>query len=324
VWLLAFAAAGAVTTIVARRRLTGDVIPIAAAFAAAAAAMLALSVGWRLNAAQPLTQGKAGPALLRAVDGDARQIAVQYRPFARLRADAVPPLLPLLAPPVAAPRADPPLASVSDAPAATYTIEATLTGDAHRISAGLDRLPAPMWTWDVSGVRGPWRETVTLSNDAHVFRVDADGARSAVQNLSIRAERRLASHERVTDRPGWRAARYGRATVFLLEGRAWVETGGSWIVGASYADFAVVRDPGARIQLLVRNAAVDNTVTLDADGWHETLTLKPREERTLEIPIAPNRPGVVLRAAASTGTRPADVEEGNQDKRFLGCWIETR
>jgi hypothetical protein len=212
---------------------------------------------------------------------------------------------------------------VSNAPAATYTIEATLTGDAHRISAGLDLLPAPMSTWDVSGVRGPWRETVTLPNDAHVFRVDAD-APSAVQQLSIRAERRFASHERVTDRPGWRAARYGRAMVFLLDGRAWVETSGSWIVGASYAEFAVVRDPGARIHLFVRNAAVDNTVTLDADGWHETLTLKPREERTLELPIVANRPGLVLRVAASTGTRPADVEEGNQDKRFLGCWIETR
>jgi hypothetical protein len=165
---------------------------------------------------------------------------------------------------------------------------------------------------------------VTLPNDAHLFRVDADGTRSAVQNVSIRAERRLASHERVTDRPAWRAARYGRGTVFLLDGRAWVETGGSWIVGASYAEFAVVRDPGARLQLFVRNAAVDNTVTIDAFGWHETLTLKPREERTLEIPIAPPRPGLVLRVAASTGTRPADVEEGNQDKRFLGCWIETR
>jgi hypothetical protein len=286
--------------------------------------MLALSVVWRLNAAQPLTQGKAGPALLRAIDGDARQIAVQYRPFARLRANAVAPLLPLLAPPSAAARADAPLASVSNAPAATYIIEATLTGDVHRISAGLDLLPAPMWTWDVSDVRGPWRATVTLPNDAHLFRVDADGTRSAVQNVSIRAERRLASHERVTDRPAWRAARYGRGTVFLLDGRAWVETGGSWIVGASYAEFAVVRDPGARLQLFVRNAAVDNTVTIDAFGWHETLTLKPREERTLEIPIAPPRPGLVLRVAASTGTRPADVEEGNQDKRFLGCWIETR
>jgi hypothetical protein len=322
VWVLAFAAAGVVTAML-RKRVAKDVIPVAAAFATAAAAMLALSVVWRLNAAQPLTMGKAGPALLRHIDGDAGQVAVQYRPFAMLRADAVPPLLPLLAPP-AAPRADPPLASVSNAPAATYTIEAMLTGDAHRISAGLDRLPAPIWTWDVSGVRGSWRETVTLPNDAHLFRVDGDGAAGAVQNVSIRADRRLASHERVTDRPGWRAARYGRATVFLLDGRAWVETGGSWIVGASYADFAVVRDPGARLQLFVRNAAVDNVVTLDADAWHETLTLKPREERTLPLPIAPQRAGLVLRVAASTGTRPADVEEGNQDKRFLGCWIETR
>jgi hypothetical protein len=274
---------------------------------------------------QPLTEGKAGPALLRALDGDARQLAIQYRPFRRLRPGDVPRLLPLLAAPSAVARADTPLASVSNAPAATYAIEATLTGDVRRISAGLDLLPTALWSWDVSAARGPWRETLTLANDVHVLRVDVDPpARSVVQNLTIRAERRLSSHERVTDRLAWRAARYGPATVFLLDGRAYVESGGSWIVGGSSAEFAIVRDPGARVQLFVRNTAVDNAVTLDADEWHETLALKPREERTLDIPVGANRPGVVLRVASSTGARPADVEEGSRDKRFLGCWIETR
>ena len=124
--------------------------------------------------------------------------------------------------------------------------------------------------------------------------------------------RRTASADakRVSDRFAWRAARYGSATVFLLDGRAYVETGGSWIVGGAYADFAVVHDRGARIQLFVRNAAIDNTVMLDAGSWRETVTLKPREERQFADPDAANRPGIVLRVQTSTGARPADVEEG--------------
>jgi hypothetical protein len=327
VWLLAIAITGLVTGLFARRRMSTAAIAVGTGFTAAAAGMLALSIVWRMNGAEPLRQGNAGPALLRALDGDARQIAVRYPPLSRLRPDDVPPLLPLLAPapPPAPSRAAAPLASVSRAPAATYTIEASITGDAGRLTAGIDLLPAPIWTWDLAGVRGPWRQTITLANDAHVLRLDGDAAtRRAVENLTIRAERRLPAHERVSDRFAWRAARYGPATVFLLDGRAYVETGGSWIVGGAYADFAVIHDPGARIQLFVRNAAIDNTVALDAGSWRATVTLKPREERQFEIPDAANRPGIVLRVQTSTGTRPADVEEGNQDKRLLGCWIETR
>lgn len=325
VWLLALAVAAGLPVYVAHRRPRTDVVAITTGFAVAVATMIALSTVWQLNAAHPLTEGTAGPALLRRVDGDARQLAIQYRPFKRLRPHQIPPLLPLLAPPPAVARADAPLASVSNAPAGTYTIEATLTGDVGRIIAGLDLQPGPLWTWDVAGVRGPWRQTVTLANDAHVLRVDTDPqARAAVERVSIRAERRLASHERVTDRLAWRAARHGRATVFLLDGRSYVETDGSWIVGGASADFAVVRDPGAQLRLFVRNSAIENTVTVDANGWHESIALTPREERTLDLPVEANRPGVVLRVASARGARPADVEEGNRDKRFLGCWIEMR
>jgi hypothetical protein len=103
-----------------------------------------------------------------------------------------------------------------------------------------------------------------------------------------------------------------------------VEPGGSWIVGGASAEFAIVRDPGARIQLFVRNTAVDNTVVFESGRWRDELKLKPREERLLEIPVDANHSGVALRVKASAGARPSDVEEGNQDKRLLGCWIETR
>ena len=325
VWLSAIAVTALAAALFGRRHMSTEAIAVGTGVAATMAGMLALSIVWRMNEAEPLKKGKAGPALLRALDGDARQIALRYQPLSRLRPAAVPPLLSLLTPTPPAGRADTPLAWVANAPAATYTIEATVIGDAGRLTAGIDLLPAPLWTWDLSGVRGPWRQTVTLVNDAHALRVDGDArSRAALQNLTIRAERRLPSHERVSDRLAWRAARYGPATVFLLDGRAYLETGGSWVVGGASADFAIVRDPGARLQLFVRNAGIDNTVTLEAGSWRENLALKPREERLFDLAVDVSRPGVVLRVTTATGARPADVEEGNQDKRLLGCWIETR
>lgn len=88
-----------------------------------------------------------------------------------------------------------------------------------------------------------------------------------------------------------------------------------------------VRDrarPGAPVQLFVRNSAIDNAVVLESGRWRQDLALKSREERLIEVPIDTNGPGVVLRVRSATGARPADADPGNQDKRMLGCWIETR
>ena len=134
----------------------------------------------------------------------------------------------------------------------------------------------------------------------------------------------LPPHERVSDQEASRAARHGHATVFLLDGRAYVEASGSWIAGGEAAEFAIVPDPGVPVRLFVRNSAIDNTVMLESGRWHQDLVLKPGEERLLEVPIDATRPGVVLRVRSAKGTRPADTEPGNEDKRMLGCWIETR
>ena len=98
-----------------------------------------------------------------------------------------------------------------------------------------------MWTWDLSGVRWPWRQTVTLVNDAHTLRVDGDAAYTARRRKTSPSApsgvcRRTSAS--AIDWPG-APARYGPATVFLLDGRAYLETGGSWIVGGASAEFAV-------------------------------------------------------------------------------------
>jgi len=263
--------------------------------------------------------------LLLTVVGDARQLAVRYSPFRRVRASELLTLLPPVSEVFPARRAADPLAVVTDAAAATYTVDATIGSDAGVLTAGLDRVPAPLWTWDLRGVRGPWHQTMTVVNDARALRFDGDErTRRAVSDIVVRAERRLPPRDRVSDRVASRAARYGPATVFLLGGHAYLEPGGSWIAGGAAAEFAIAHERGEPVQLFVRNFVVPNTVVLETDGWRQAVTLKPREERLFAVPTDPARAGVVLRVRSTTGVRPADIEPGNQDKRVLGCWIETR
>jgi hypothetical protein len=52
--------------------------------------------------------------------------------------------------------------------------------------------------------------------------------------------------------------------------------------------------------------------------------MKPREERTLDLPVDRGRQGIVVRVISAAGAKPSDLEPGNLDQRMLGCWIEGR
>jgi len=115
------------------------------------------------------------------------------------------------------------------------------------------------------------------------------------------------------------AMRYGAAVVFV-SGGAYVERAGLWIAGGAEADLFIVPDRPAPVRLFVRNAPVQNQISLSADGWRQALALAPGDERLLDLP-APPPPIHVVSAA---GARPVDFEPGSTDRRVLGCWLEVR
>ncbi len=325
VWLLALAAAGGVGAWLSRRRAATAVVVVGVGLTAGVLGTAALTLIWSRSESGTVTAANAGPSLLRAIDPDANQLAIRFQPLERLRVLDVPPLLPILSRWPATNRPEDPLASVSRPPAATYAIEAVVTGDAGRLSVGIDRYPGPLWTWDLRSFRGTWRQSVTLPVAAWQLRVDGDeSTRAAISTMTIRAERIPDSRARITDREAFRAARYGPATLFFLGGSAFMELGGTWVAARASADFAIATDPGATIQLLVRNSGVDNTVTIESRGGRHTLMLRPHEERLLDVAADPGRAGAVVRVRTAAGARPADLEPGNQDRRLLGVWIETR
>jgi hypothetical protein len=322
-WMLAIAATAGAGVLFARRHAPARVVALGLGMAAALTGTTALAALWRIGDPQPVTAARGGPAILRAIDPAAGQVAVQFQPLRRLHVQDVPPLLPIVTP--GGGRPVDPLASISHPAAATYRIDAVINSDAGSITAGVDRA-TPLWSWTVpAGFRGPWRQSITLPVPAWTLRIDGDAAtRRAVEALDIHAERVPDPAARTTNDEAGHAARYGSTMLFLLNGSAFVESGGTWVAGRQSAEFAVVPESGPTVHLLLRNFAVDNTVTIDAGGSRQELSMKPREERTLDLPVDRGRQGIVVRVISAAGAKPSDLEPGNLDQRMLGCWIEGR
>jgi hypothetical protein len=103
-----------------------------------------------------------------------------------------------------------------------------------------------------------------------------------------------------------------------------MEKAGAWVAGRDEAGFVIVPDAGSMVRLLLRNFAVDNVVTIDGVGGQQAYPMKPREERTIEVPVDGRTGAAIVRVKSAAGARPSDLEPGNLDLRLLGCWLEVK
>ncbi|MGH9410806.1 MAG: hypothetical protein ACRD1V_15285, partial [Vicinamibacterales bacterium] len=84
------------------------------------------------------------------------------------------------------------------------------------------------------------------------------------------------------------AVRYDAATVFFLDDRAFPEPSAFWVGGARATDVVIASSqPRSAQTLVLRNAPVPNTVTLQSGSWHEQRSLGPGEEWHVELPLDP-------------------------------------
>jgi hypothetical protein len=325
VWLAAIAVVAAAGRRMDRRPVSAPALAVILALAVVVAGSAALSIVWHTNAAQPITLTTGSAALLRAYDPDTSQIAFRYSPFKRLAPADVPPAITIAhTTPHELPAAQP-LIWTPYLPAGSYEIQGRVTAPTSgRVTVTMDREFGPAWTWSLEGARGAWRYTFPVPVPARVLLVDADSStRAALRDVAIRATSVSGNRHRLATEEPLHVVRYGPAVVFLMSGHAYVEPEGTWIGGGDEATFVIAPDPGAPISLFVRNAPVRNQVTLESGAWRHVLSLAPREERLLQVPIDPANAGAVLRVATTAGARPSEVEQSD-DRRLLGCWIETR
>src|SRR5436190_7768493 len=334
IWLAALTLTAVAGAFLARRGASTGASATGIGFAAALTAMLALSIVWRTNGAMPLTPTAGNVALLDLLDPGNHQIAVQYGPLKRVPLGDVPARLTLAsAAPgsaAAASQINDPLMWVLHPPTATYAVEVALSHPgAGRVSVTADHTFGPAWTWDLTGARGFWRREFRLPIATPAMLVDGDAAaRPTIERLTLRALDVTPPRDRVSNLDAWHVARYGPAVVFLIAGDAYMEQSGAWVAGERSGEFVIAPDVhdgvAGSIHLFVRNRPIDNRVTLGAGPWREELTMRPGEERMVDIPIPRGRSAVPLRVTSARGARPTTFEPGSTDTRFLGCWIETR
>ena len=134
VWVIACAATAWIAVRLGRSRVDSGTVALGIGVAAAASMMIALSVVWRIDRAQPVTPQAGNLALLRHYDR--ARLAVRFEPLEVLPLADVPPLLPLEGSPAGVPARGQPMVVLPHAPAALYQIDADV------LSRGAGRLVA--------------------------------------------------------------------------------------------------------------------------------------------------------------------------------------
>jgi hypothetical protein len=297
-----------------------DAFVPAATLTLACAAMLAVSVVWRMHAAEPVTVTAAQMDALRRI-ASGRVAVFDLTSHRRLRGaetwtmgiDA-----PVRRPVRGGPRVlNRPLASFPLLPAGTYLLTARHHGAGDgllMVGVGNDQFAIAVQPLSVfeAGLR------IHLPAGARALAIRGDeGARDQLDGVELRP---LALDPAPTTRDiARRAVRYGGTVVFFLDDRAFPEPAGFWVGGERDTQVVVAPDDArGSVSLILRNAPVANTATLEFGGRREETVLKPGEERLLVLPS-----GSVNRIRSSAGFRPSEVDPKSRDTRLLGVYIRT-
>ena len=122
-----------------------------------------------------------------------------------------------------------------------------------------------------------------------------------------------------------RAVHYDGAIAFFLDDRAFAEPAGFWVGGRRETRVVLLSDaPRATASLVLRNAPVDNTVTLDAGGRQEAMVLTAGEERRVEVPLDATGRSAIVRIGSAAGFRPSERDQNSRDSRLLGVYVTVR
>jgi hypothetical protein len=157
---------------------------------------------------------------------------------------------------------------------------------------------------------------------AIVIRGD-EQARRTIRGMTIEPLSIVPPAQRLTSDYARRAVRYGTSTVFFLDDRSFPEPEAFWTGGKRRSTIVLQpHDPSAHTTLLVRNAPVDNRVTMESGSWRGDLQLAPGEERRITVPIEQPRNAALLTLTTAGGFRPSAVDPKSRDDRFLGVWIK--
>jgi hypothetical protein len=293
------------------------------------AAMVAVTLVWRIHSAGRLLAAPAALAVLRSLATEPRALAVQVMPPRTLAAGRLLEMLPLEPAVLSAAggrgRIDPTVAVLPAIPAGRYRVRVILqdgggSGGMMMFGIGQDQfaLRSVAVTWPAP----PIEIAFPVDVRALIVRGDED-VRRAIRRVIVEPLDIVPARARLTNLVARRAVRYDDASVFFLDDRSFPEPEGFWIGGSRQSTFVVQPDaPRPSVDLHLRNAPIENRLTIASGQWQEVLTLAPGEERVVQIPLAPGQGAVLVSATTTAGFRPSASTPGSRDERFLGVWVK--
>jgi hypothetical protein len=307
--------------IVNRRHARPETAAAAATLTFGCAAMLAVSVVWRMAGVSPETPAAAQMNALRRL-ATGRVVAIDLPARRRLSvSDAW--AMRILAPIGRSARPGPrnrPLAAFPAVPAGSYVISAQrraapAVGDSLvMVGVGNDQfaiVTEPIAAYD-AGV------PIDLPVNVRALTIRAEeGARDQLDAIELRP---IAPGRPLSSQMARRAVRYGTGVVFFLDDRAFPEPSGFWVGGARHTTVAVRPDRPRTVALSLRNGAAANVVRLESGRWHEEIALQSGEERRIDVPIDASRGAALITIRSSGGFRPSEVDPASRDTRFLGVY----
>ena len=292
------------------------------------AAMLAVSVVWRLHGAGRVLAVPAELDVLRSLAAEPRALAVQVMPLRSLAAGRLLEMLPLepavLRGTGGRGRSDPTVAVLPAVPAGRYRVRVEGGGSGGMMMLGIGQDQFALRSEAIAWPAPPLEIAFPVDVRALIVRGDED-LRRGVGRIIVEPLEIVPASARLTSLVARRAVRYDGASVFFLDDRSFAEPEGFWIGGSRQSAFVVQPDRlQSYVELNLRNAPIENRVTLASGQWQEVLTLAPGEERRVQVPIAPGQSAGLVTATTTNGFRPSESTPGSRDERFLGVWLSLK
>jgi hypothetical protein len=321
-WAICLGLAAFAIARISRRPASGEALAAATALTLGCAVMAAVSIVWKVRAVEPVTAPPAQIEALRRM-ASSRVAVFDLSSHRRLRGEEA------WAMRIAAPVRRPgrgegrapnrPLAVFPSLPAGAYVLSVKRHGAGDgllMVGVGNDQfaiVTQPLAAFD-AGLR------LNLPAGARTLTIRGDeAARDELDLVELRPAAPAAFP--MTTSAARRAVRYDSLVAFFLDDRAFPEPSGFWVGGER--ETLVVLAPDERrgsLALLLRNAPVDNTVSLEFSGRREEIALKPGEERRVELPLDASSGSVLVRIRSSAGFRPSEVDPNSRDTRLLGVY----
>jgi hypothetical protein len=311
------------------------ILPTAAPLLFMAAVMTASTIVWTAHDVVPVTATSGQLSLMSAFDPESMPTGVLFRPL-RIRPAAE--LVTRLRVSVSERRPrgnNAPLLSIRELPAGTYRLLRAVPGVPRNLQVRIFKSPEPLNDCVFEAlqpadcvIRLPVKVTEINVVSPAAVRTTAASADHGPPTfppraLDLQPLEPLPARGRPTPLTATAAARYGQFSAFIFDTLVFLERPGLWVTGGVDAQLVLASDaPRTSMPVLLRNGARPNAIHLRSGEFRLDVSLAPREERIVTLPLDARSRAAFLQVRADQGYRPSETDPGSRDERFLGVWIE--